>query len=116
MDINLAPLENTIFNEAKSENKWMEAALVKTVTVASDVGAFHDCVEHKVTGILCKDAGEWEAELRKVVEDPEYRKKISENAYLKCKENYATFRTGLRLAKLYEEEKKVRIMYSYCQD
>ena len=65
MDINLAPLENTIFNEAKSENKWMEAALVKTVTVASDVGAFHDCVEHKVTGILCKDAGEWEAELRR---------------------------------------------------
>ena len=111
MDINLAPLENTIFNEAKSENKWMEAALVKTVTVASDVGAFHDCVEHKVTGILCKDAGEWEAELRKVVEDPEYRKKISENAYLKCKENYATFRTGLRLAKLYEEEKSTNYVF-----
>ncbi len=54
--------------------------------------------KHKVTGILCKDkAAECKAELRKVVEDPEYRKKISENAYLKCKENYATFRTGLRL-------------------
>lgn len=91
-------------------NGWKQA-LVKTVTVASDVGAFHDCVEHKVTGILCKDAGEWEAELRKVVEDPEYRKKISENAYLKCKENYATFRTGLRLAKLYEEEKSTNYVF-----
>ena len=38
------------------KNKWMEAALVKTVTVASDVGAFHDCVEDEITGILCKDA------------------------------------------------------------
>lgn len=27
MDINLAPLENTIFNEAKSENKWIEAKI-----------------------------------------------------------------------------------------
>ncbi|MFR5869953.1 MAG: hypothetical protein ACLUFF_06785, partial [Acutalibacteraceae bacterium] len=29
VDINLAPLEDGIFNEAKSENKWVEAALVK---------------------------------------------------------------------------------------
>ncbi|MBQ8131503.1 MAG: glycosyltransferase, partial [Bacilli bacterium] len=40
LDINLAPLEESIFNEAKSENKWVEAALVHVVTVASDVGAF----------------------------------------------------------------------------
>lgn len=111
MDINLAPLENTIFNEAKSENKWMEAALVKTVTVASDVGAFHDCVEDEITGILCRDAKEWEDALRKVIEDSEYRKKIVENAYLKCKENYTTFRTGLRLAKLYEEEKSTNYVF-----
>ena len=52
---------------------------------------------------------EWEDALRKVIEDSEYRKKIVENAYLKCKENYTTFRTGLRLAKLYEEEKKYEL-------
>ena len=42
----------------------MEAALVKTVTVASDVGAFHDCVEDEITGILRRDAKEWEDALR----------------------------------------------------
>ena len=51
MDINLAPLEDTIFNRAKSENKWIEAALVKVVTIASDVGAFHDCIEDGKTGV-----------------------------------------------------------------
>ena len=49
--------------------------------------------------------------LRKVIEDSEYRKKIVENAYLKCKENYTTFRTGLRLAKLYEEEKSTNYVF-----
>lgn len=29
---------DTLFNRAKSENKWMEAALVQVVTVASKVG------------------------------------------------------------------------------
>ena len=42
VDINLAPLRNTLFNKAKSENKWVEAALVKVPTVASDVGAFKE--------------------------------------------------------------------------
>ena len=52
-DINLAPLCNNIFNEAKSENKWIEASLCKTVTIASNIGAFKTCIENEVDGILC---------------------------------------------------------------
>ena len=55
IDINLAPLEDSIFNEAKSENKWLEAALVKTVTLASDLGAFHQMINDGVDGILFKN-------------------------------------------------------------
>ncbi len=40
MDINLAPLVDTIFNQAKSEIKWLEAALVAVPTIASNVGGF----------------------------------------------------------------------------
>ena len=65
----------------------------------------------RLRAFLCKDAKEWEDALRKVIEDSEYRKKIVENAYLKCKENYTTFRTGLRLAKLYEEEKSTNYVF-----
>ena len=42
MDINLAPLTESIFNEAKSEIKWIEASLVKTCTIASNLGAFKE--------------------------------------------------------------------------
>lgn len=111
MDVNLAPLEDTIFNEAKSENKWMEAALVKTITVASDVGAFHECIKHEETGILCKDAEDWKAALEKVIADSEYRKKIAENAYQECKEKYATLKTGLHLTQIYEKEQKKNYVF-----
>ena len=33
-DINIIPLEYNIFNEVKSENRWVEAALVKVPTIA----------------------------------------------------------------------------------
>ena len=59
VDINLAPLEQSIFNEAKSENKWVEAALVKVPTVASNVGAFQRMIVSGETGILCDTEDEW---------------------------------------------------------
>ena len=34
IDINIALIEDTIFNEAKRENKWVEAALVKVPIIA----------------------------------------------------------------------------------
>ena len=54
IDINLAPLEESLFNEAKSENKWMEAALVKVPTIASDIGAFK-VIRNNVDGVLVKN-------------------------------------------------------------
>ena len=45
VDINLAPLEDTLFNRSKSEIKWIEAALVHVPTVASRVGAFEQMIE-----------------------------------------------------------------------
>lgn len=63
VDINLAPLEESIFNEAKSENKWVEAALVRVPTIASNLGAFKTMMEHGKTGILCDTADQWFSEL-----------------------------------------------------
>ena len=45
MDINLAPLVDSVFNRAKSEIKWLEAALVKVPTVASYLGSFEEMVK-----------------------------------------------------------------------
>ncbi len=81
VDINLAPIEKTIFNEAKSENKWIEAALVKVPTVASNVGAFEKMIEHENTGFLCDNVEEWYNVLCKLIENKKLRKKIGEQAY-----------------------------------
>lgn len=98
VDINLGPLEQSIFNEAKSENKWVEAALVKVPTVASNVGAFARMIEHEVTGFLCNTDEEWYDVLEKLVLDKTLRDKIAKNAYDFAKENCITIYTGKTLA------------------
>lgn len=82
VDINLAPIEQTIFNEAKSENKWIEAALVKVPTVASNVGAFQEMIKDGETGFLCDREEEWYDILCELIEKKGLRKKIAEQAYL----------------------------------
>lgn len=99
VDINLAPLEDTIFNEAKSENKWVEAALVKVPTVASDVGAFARMMENNVTGLLCSSVDEWYAALSKLIEQPEERKRLAEHANEFALKYAYTVYSGLGLSK-----------------
>ncbi|MHC5249953.1 rhamnan synthesis F family protein [Enterococcus sp. LJL90] len=80
VDINLAPLVTSIFNEAKSEIKWLEAALVKVPTVASDIGAFREMIQEGKTGILVNDH-DWFEKLEALVIDQERRQTIAEQAY-----------------------------------
>jgi len=93
LDINLAPLENTFFNTAKSSIKWMEAALVKVPTIASNVGNFHDCITDGVDGILCKD-NEWYEKLEQLVLDLKYRNILGENAYRTVYSKYTSVTSG----------------------
>ena len=86
VDINLAPLVDSIFNRAKSEIKWIEAALVKVPTVASKIGAFSDAVVDGETGLLATDE-EWFDKLEALVLSPELRQKIADAAYRTVLEN-----------------------------
>lgn len=111
VDINLAPLTNTTFNRAKSENKWMEAALVKVPTVASDIGAFHEMVENGVTGILCQNSSQWEAALCALIEQPQYRELIGQAAFDYCSHACVTVNTGQELLGFLQEQKKENIAF-----
>ena len=86
VDINLAPLVDSIFNRAKSEIKWIEAALVKVPTVASKIGAFSDAVVDGETGLLATD-DQWFDKLEALVLSPELRQKIADAAYRAVLEN-----------------------------
>ena len=86
VDINLAPLVDSIFNHAKSEIKWIEAALVKVPTVASKIGAFSDAIVDGETGLLATD-DQWFEKLEAMVLSPELRQKIADAAYRAVLEN-----------------------------
>lgn len=98
VDINIVPLEDTIFNQAKSENKWIEASLVKVVTVASKVGALEKMILDKETGFLCSNNDEWYETLTKLIENVNYRSKVADNAfkytYKNCTTIYTAFKFG----------------------
>jgi glycosyltransferase involved in cell wall biosynthesis len=98
VDINLAPIENNIFNAAKSENKWVEAALVKVPTIASNFGAFKYVIQHNQTGLLCTNITDWYLSLKVLIESENLRKNLGENAYNICKKKYNTIQTGIKLA------------------
>lgn len=99
LDINLAPLEKSLFNEAKSENKWTEAALVKVPTIASDIGAFK-IINDNIDGILVKNTNEdWYKKLKKLIEDTELREKLGNNAYDRALKDYVSTYSGYQYAK-----------------
>ena len=105
VDLNLAPVENTLFNEAKSENKWVEASLVKVATVASDMGPYAEMIEDGVNGWLA-DENNWYEKLTEAVRDGEKRKRIAENAYRYCREHCVTTENTRHIRDIYEAVRK----------
>ncbi|MBQ8891802.1 MAG: glycosyltransferase [Bacilli bacterium] len=99
LDINLAPLEMSLFNEAKSENKWTEAALVKVPTIASNVGAFK-VINNKVDGILVENnKNDWYNKLEELVQNEELREKLGQNAYNRVLKEYISTYSGYKFTK-----------------
>lgn len=84
VDINLMPLVNDRFTVCKSENKWMEAALVKVPTIASYNEELELCIDNGRDGLLCKSNSEWYENLYRLIEDVDYRMMISKNAFDTC--------------------------------
>lgn len=112
IDINLAPLEYSIFNEAKSENKWVEAALCKVPTIASNLGAFKQCIKDEETGILCENTiEEWYEKLTDLINDSKKRERIGNSAHRLCLKKNVTTYTGKGLADYIESHLKRNIAF-----
>lgn len=98
-DINLAPLaQKNVFNESKSEIKWLDAALVESVTVASDFGAFRTEIEDGVTGVLVKSDADWYEVLDQLIASPDKRRSIAKKAYIEAVTHRTTIATGKKFA------------------
>ncbi|MCP3138246.1 class I SAM-dependent methyltransferase [Pyxidicoccus xibeiensis] len=79
--ISIAPLEHTVFNDAKSNIKFIEASVFRVPTVCSGSGPFREIVEHGRNGMIATTAAEWEAALSALVEDAGLRERMGEEAH-----------------------------------
>lgn len=86
--IGLAPLAANSFNKGKSNLKFLEYTAQGAVTVASNFGPYKDTIEHMETGILIDDNRNWYDSVRFLLDNPDQRKRILENAQEFVKENY----------------------------
>jgi O-antigen biosynthesis protein len=103
-DINIAPLEvGNAFCEAKSEVKFLEAALVEVCTVASPTGPFRRAIRPGETGFLADDAASWAAILRRLLEDATLRRRIGRAAYRDVLWTYGPHRRTELVASMLEQ-------------
>jgi glycosyltransferase involved in cell wall biosynthesis len=81
LDVNLAPLEpGSIFNEAKSAIKWLEAALTSTPTIASPTEPFREAITDGHNGILATTPDEWSRAIEGLLDDADARARVGERA------------------------------------
>lgn len=74
MDIAIAPLEDNLFNKAKSNIKWQEATRAGSLFIASDVGAYS--ILPKGTAVTVPNTTEaWYQALKKAVIHADFRKR-----------------------------------------
>ena len=100
IDINISPISSNIFNEVKSEKKWLEASIVKASTIDSNFGSFKEVVKHGEKGLLCTNDDDWYKELKALITNNTLKETISEKAYNYCKDNYNTIKAGYNLVNI----------------
>lgn len=106
-DIILAPLEDHIFNNCKSNLKQVEGWSRKLPTVCSDVVPYNVHGKHMENTVLIpskKNAKKyWAKYLKKLILDADLRKQIGENLYNDFKEKYNLEYVTKKRAEFYKE-------------
>ncbi|MBU2739701.1 glycosyltransferase family 2 protein [Acidithiobacillus concretivorus] len=100
-DICIAPLEDNVFNQGKSELKVFEASAWGIPTIASATDTLTRCITDGFNGIIANDRHSWEIALDKLVSDPIYRKKIGDMARNTIANDFSFIKSGFAAEKLY---------------
>lgn len=85
-DIVIAPLVDVPFTRCKSHIKFMEYAMYKWPIVASRAYPYfmelkgRKLIQHNISGFLVKPS-QWESALEELIQNPQKRKELGENAY-----------------------------------
>jgi len=80
-DVGLAPLLDCVFNNCKSDVKWLEYAALGLATVAVNLPAYNQSLEHERTGLLADpDPRSFLAAMRRLTEDEALRQSLQRQA------------------------------------
>jgi len=79
-DIGIIPLEDTRFNAAKSNIKWLEYSYYGIPSVIENVLPYRGTAKHGSTALMYNDGKQMYDYLVKLIEDPIYRMKLAADA------------------------------------
>jgi hypothetical protein len=81
VDINLCPLEPSVFNECKSAIKWYEASIGPRpeATLAANFGPYKE-IQDGITGLLYNNAQEFTEKLRALIRNSILRQTLADHA------------------------------------
>lgn len=79
-DISLAPLEPGLFNDAKSNIKFLEASVLGLPSVCSPAAEFVRVIRGGENGYLASDNNEWREKLSRLVTDAPLRRRMGDAA------------------------------------
>ncbi|MEO1561073.1 MAG: glycosyltransferase, partial [Cyanobacteria bacterium J06632_19] len=88
-DINIAPLKNSLFNDCKSEIKWLEAAALSVPSVVSYTQMYAEILQDGVDALIAHTAEDWFEKLDLLVGKEQVRQNIATQAKQKALEDYA---------------------------
>ncbi len=100
-DIGLAPLFDNRFCNSKTNNKFREYGAMRVCGIYSNAQIYRECVEDHQNGLIVNNTlDEWFAAICELVDNPELRARIKENAKTSVESNYSMENTIDDWAKL----------------
>ena len=115
-DINLAPLEPTVFNDCKSNIKFLEAAQCSVPTVASPCAEFAAAIRDGENGFLAANEEEWFQALKRLAESPELRRAMGAAAKRTAQERYSIASVArCDFKRMLEEQSTPRTPHDRCR-
>ena len=96
-DINLAVLAPYPTTDAKSEIKWLEAAVLGAPSLVSSTHRYREVLEDGVDALIAADPAEWSQKLEQLIAEPELRAQLVARARDKAARQYSLQANARRL-------------------
>lgn len=102
LHFNIAPFEaESPFCQAKSQLKFVEAALCGVPTIASPMPSFAESIRNGISGFLASDTDQWYQAMKLLLDAPGLRDRMGKEAHRACMSRFAPQMIGRRLVEVY---------------